>query len=62
MDDLTGNITLTYVRCSKLIELTRHKKSEGEGHTFFSSKNTHSASFIDNKNQQKYVKNISNQL
>jgi hypothetical protein len=35
MDDLTGNITLTYVRCSKLIELTRHKKSEGEGHTFF---------------------------
>ena len=35
MDDLTGNITLTYVRCSKLNELTRHKKSEGEGHTFF---------------------------
>lgn len=36
MDDLTGNITLTYVRCSKLIELTRHTKSEGEGHIFSS--------------------------
>lgn len=65
MDDLTGNITYLhnrYLCCSKLIELTRHTKSEGEGHIFSSSKNTHSASFIDNKNQQKYVKNISNQL